>query len=96
MGEPNILRTLTTKRDAIERAILAYEKKIEACRKDLAHVNATLAIFAAPEGRTQFPIYADTLRLFRRGEISNLCKAALSAKRPLDTAPREWMMGMRC
>ena len=85
MSDPNIVRTLTAKRDAIERAILAYEKKIESARKDLAHVNATLAIFAAPEGRTQFPVYADTLRLFRRGEISKLCKEALATEGPLDT-----------
>lgn len=85
MADPHIISTLTSKRDAIEAAILAYEKKIGACRKDLAHVNATLAIFAAPEGRTQFPIYADTRRLFAHKELSTLCKAALAKEGPLDT-----------
>jgi hypothetical protein len=87
MADPNILKTLRTKRDAIEAAIALYEKKIDAARIDLAHVNATLAMFAGPNGRTakNFPAYMDTLRLFRRGEIVSICKAALASEGPLDT-----------
>ena len=85
MGEPNIIRTLTTKRKAIEQAIKGYEKQIELCRRDLAHINATLVVFASPERRTQFPVYMDTLRLFKPREISTLCKAALAKEGPLDT-----------
>jgi hypothetical protein len=85
MPDLHIITTLTTKRDAIERVIAAYEAKIESAKRDLSHVNATLAMFAAPEGRTQFPVYMDTLRLFKRGEIVTLCKAALAQEGPLDT-----------
>jgi len=85
MADPQIVVTLTRKRDAIEQAITAYEAKIAAARRDLSHVNATLAMFQAPDGRTQFPVYMDTLRLFRRGEIVSLCKAALAKEGPLDT-----------
>jgi len=85
MTEPNLIRTLERKRDAIERAIKNYEKQIEICRRDLAHVNATLVLFASPEGRTQFPVYMDTRRLFMPREVSTLCKAALAAEGPLDT-----------
>ena len=85
MTDPQILVTLRTKRDYIERVIATYEKKIEAAKIDLAHINATLAMFEAPEGRTQFPVYMDTLRLFRRGEIVTICKAALAKEGPLDT-----------
>ncbi len=84
MADLQILTTLQRKRDDIERVIAEYEKKIEAARIDLAHVNATLAMFAAPEGRTQFPVYMDTLRLFKRGEIVAICKGALKDG-PLDT-----------
>ncbi len=84
MADPQIVVTLTRKRDAIEQVIVAYEKKIEAAKRDLAHVNATLAMFAGPEGRTQFPTYMDTLRLFRRGEIVTMCKQALR-EGPRDT-----------
>jgi hypothetical protein len=76
---------LRNKRDEIERAIAAYQKKIEAAKLDLAHVNATLRMFEAPEGRTEFPVYVDTLRLFRRGEIVTIGKAALAEEGPLDT-----------
>ncbi len=84
MAEIQILTTLQRKRDDIERIIAEYEKKIEAAKRDLSHVNATLAMFEAPEGRTQFPAYMDTLRLFKRGEIVTICKAALKDG-PLDT-----------
>jgi hypothetical protein len=84
-GDPNIVRTLERKRDQIEQAIALYEKKIKAAKVDLAHVNATLRMFEKPEGRTEFPVYMDTLRLFKRGEIVKLCKAALAQEGPLDT-----------
>jgi len=83
--DPQVVVTLQRKRDDIERVIVAYEKKIEAAKRDLAHVNATLAMFEAPEGRTQFPVYMDTLRLFKRGEIVTICKAAITKQGPLDT-----------
>lgn len=85
MVDPQVVVTLQRKRDDIERVIVAYEKKIEAAKRDLAHVNATLAMFEAPEGRTQFPVYMDTLRLFKRGEIVTICKAAITKQGPLDT-----------
>ena len=85
MADPQIVTTLQRKRDAIEKAIGTYEKKIEAAKLDLAHVNATLRMFEAPEGRTEFPVYVDTLRLFRRGEIVTICKDALAKEGPLDT-----------
>lgn len=85
MAESQTLVVLRNKRDEIERAIAAYEKKIEAAKLDLAHVNATLRMFEAPEGRTEFPVYVDTLRLFKRGEIVTICKKALAEEGPLDT-----------
>ena len=48
MAEPQLIKTLTTKRKAIEQAIKSYEKQIELCRRDLAHINATLVVFACP------------------------------------------------
>lgn len=85
MADPQIVNTLRRKRDAIEQAIANYEKKIEAAKLDLAHVNATLRLFESPDERTEFPVYVDTLRLFRRGEIVSICKKALAEEGPLDT-----------
>ena len=84
-GDANILKTLRSKRDAIEGVIALYESKIKAARIDLSNVNATMRLFSGPEGRTKFPPYLDTLRLFRRGEIVSICKAALASEGPLDT-----------
>ncbi|MDP2296173.1 MAG: hypothetical protein Q8M24_12020 [Pseudolabrys sp.] len=85
MAQIQIITTLETKRDAIERTIAAYEARIEAAKRDLSHVNATLAMFAGPEGRKQFPAYMDTGRLFKPREIATLAKAALAQEGPLDT-----------
>jgi len=84
-NDPQILITLRRKRDEVERAIAAYEKQIEAARRDLAHINAILRMFESPEKRTEFPVYVDTLRLFRRGELVTICKKALAKEGPLDT-----------
>lgn len=78
MAESQTLVVLRNKRDEIERAIANYEKQVAKAKRDLAHVNATIRMFEAPEGRTQFPVYVDTLRLFRRGEIVSICKRALA------------------
>jgi len=85
MAESQTLVILRNKRDEIERALANYEKQIEKAKRDLAHVNATIQLFEAPADRTQFPVYVDTLRLFRRGEIVTLCKAALTEEGPLTT-----------
>lgn len=85
MAEPNILITLRRKRDEIDRAILNYERRLEEARHDLAHVNACITVFAADGPPGEAMPYHDLGRLFRRGEIGKLCKAALEAQGPLDT-----------
>jgi hypothetical protein len=84
MATENIIKTLTSKRDGIERTIATYQKRIEEARRDLSHVNATIRLFET--GRTEEGArYVDTLRLFKRGEIWGLCKAALEKEGPLDS-----------
>jgi len=85
MEEPNVIRTLTRKRDEIERSILNYEKWLDEARMDLAHVQACLRVFAADGAPADTMPYHDLGRLFRRGEIVLICKAALAAEGPLDT-----------
>jgi hypothetical protein len=83
MAESHTIVALRDKRDNIERMIAAYTKKIEDGRRDLAHVNATIRLFEI--GRSgEGSSYVDTMRLFKRGEIVTLCKAALVSG-PLDT-----------
>ncbi len=85
MSEPQIVNTLRTERDQIESVILGYEKALEQARLDLAHVNATLAIFEPTADPSGVKAYMDTSRLFPRGEIVKLCRTALEAEGPLDT-----------
>jgi hypothetical protein len=68
MAEPQIVNTLRSKRDELERIIGSYEKAIESARRDLAHINATYA----------YPSRMSIIRVFRRGEIFALCRAALA------------------
>ena len=60
--------TLRIKRDELARIVAGYERRLDQARSDLAHVEATIAIFDAA---------AKVQRLFRRGEAVAICKAAL-------------------
>ncbi len=85
MADPQILSTLRRKRDEIEATIAAYEKRIEAARHDLAAVAATIRLFEVNGEPLQFPAYAAIGRLWKRGEMVAVCRAALAAEGPLDT-----------
>ncbi|MGD9541481.1 hypothetical protein [Methylocystis sp.] len=86
MADPHILTTLRAKRDQMEAAIRAYEKKTEALRRDLAHVNATLRLFELNGAHEVFPVHMDLTRLFKRGEVWHICQEALAgAPEGLDT-----------
>jgi hypothetical protein len=78
MAEPQIVNTLRSKRDELERIIGSYEKAIEAARRDLAHVNATLQLFERDGVPNAYPSKMSIIRLFRRGEVFSICKAALA------------------
>ena len=82
MADPQIITTLTRKRDEIEAAIKAYEKKIALAKRDLSSVNATMRLFKLDGDPSEFPTYIDTLRLFNRGEIVTLSKAAMVQEGP--------------
>lgn len=87
MAEPQIVTTLSNKRDELERIIGSYEKAIEAARRDLAHVNATLQLFEH-KGPNGYPSRTNLVRVFRRGEIFAICKGAL-AQAPAGMDTRE-------
>lgn len=86
MTDPQIVTTLRSKRDHIESYIRALEKKIEEARHDLAHVNATLRLFELDGGQGDVPVYMGTRRIFKYGEIFEICSMALvDAPSGLDT-----------
>lgn len=84
MAEIRTVTTLTAKRHELERAIAGYEEALAQARLDLAHIIATIALFERGEP-VEAPRYADLHRLFKRGEMTKLCKAAIAEEGPLDT-----------
>ena len=85
MAEPLIITMLRSKRDEIEGAVVAYEKRLNEARANLAHVTATLRTFEASDDPASLPAYVDVGRLFKRGEVVSICFAALAQEGPLDT-----------
>jgi hypothetical protein len=86
MAEPQIVNTLRSKRDELERIISSYETATTAARRDLAHVNATLELFERDRAPNAYPLRMSIVRMFKRGEIFAACKAALAeAPDGLDT-----------
>lgn len=86
MADPHILSTLRSKQAELEDLIAAYEKKIEAARFDLMHVNATLRLFEMNGEAEPFPVHMALNRVLKRGEVAKICLAALAeAKDGMDT-----------
>lgn len=78
MAEPQIVSTLRSKRDELERIINSYEMAATAARRDVAHVNATLELFERNGAPDAYPSRMSIARMFKRGEIFTLSKAALA------------------
>lgn len=85
MAEIRTVTTLQTKRHKIEAAIANYEKKLAQARADLSHVTAVIAMFEATGDAADAAPYIDLHRMFKRGEVINICKAALAKEGQLDT-----------
>jgi hypothetical protein len=85
MACPLSISILRKKRDQISGVIVAYEERLREAQRDLAHVNAALRLFEASGDPAEFPPYVDLNRVFRRGETTALCMAALGTEGPLDT-----------
>lgn len=82
--EPQVINTLRTKADLIAAHIASLEAEIDQARSALAHVNATIVLFEAPDAQSNQPALMDVNRLFKRGEVVKLCQRALEAG-PMDT-----------
>ena len=83
MPEPLIVQTLTEKRAEILGQIKAYEAQIAHAKHDLAHVNATIELFAAPE--RQRARYIVSHGFFKKGEIADICIRHLGVDAELTT-----------
>jgi hypothetical protein len=78
MADPQVLNTLHAKRQDIEGYIADLERRIEEARSDLAHVLATIRLFAGEDGE-RVTAYMNLTRLFPRNELPRLAREALEA-----------------
>jgi hypothetical protein len=85
MGEPLAVMALRRKADEISGTIANYIRLLRQAEHDLAHVNASLRLFAATGEAADLPPYVDLNRVLRRGETTAICMDALTAEGPLDT-----------
>lgn len=85
MGEPLAISILRKKRDRIRDTIAKYEARLREAQADLALVVAALRLFEIDNNADEFPAYVDLNRVFRRGETTAFCMAALEVEGPLDT-----------
>lgn len=85
MAEIRTVTTLRRKRDEIVSAIKLYERQLEQSKADLSHVLAAIRLFEVDGDPKSIPRYADTHRLFKRGETWAICKEALGANGPMTT-----------
>ena len=86
MSDPQVLTTLRRKRDEIEAYIGKMERQIEDAKRDLSAVNATIRLYELDRSEPgAVAPYAEIHRLFRRGEMTTICKQALQQEGPLDT-----------
>jgi len=79
MAESRTVETLERKRGEILRAIAGYEERIAQAQADLAHINATIAIFAAGDDGEATRPYVNLSGMFKRGEMVAIVKAALAS-----------------
>lgn len=80
MGENVTIVQLRAKQAQLQDHIGYLERKLEEARADLIHVNAVLRLFELPEGGQplEFPVHMNLSRLFDRGELMALAKAAMT------------------
>lgn len=83
MTELLVVQTLTEKRAEILGRIRAYEAQIAQAKHDLAHVNATIELFAAPE--RQRARYIVSHGFFKKGEIADICARHLGVDGAMTT-----------
>jgi len=78
MPESRTIETLEKKRGEILRVIVGYEERIKQAQADLAHLNATITLFASENDGEATRSYVNLSGLFKRGEMVTIAKAALA------------------
>jgi hypothetical protein len=74
----DIRKEAEKKRGEILRAIAGYEERIAQAQGDLAHLNATITLFASDNDGEATRPYVNLAGLFKRGEMVAIAKTALA------------------
>ncbi|MGV8834015.1 MAG: hypothetical protein ACOH2N_18760 [Devosia sp.] len=82
---PQVINTLRTKADLIAAHIAGLELELAHSRTSLAHINAAIVLFEAPDADSRHPALMDLNRLFKRRELTTICEQVLAANGPLNT-----------
>jgi hypothetical protein len=87
MALPQIVNTLTAKRDEIEAHIKVLRDQLRSAESNLSAVTAVLSLYElSPATQTRLPAYVPVNRLFTYGEMFTLAKEAIAqAGTPLTT-----------
>lgn len=80
MADPPVLYALKDKIYELRQAIVSYEDMLERSRKELAVMTAAVTIFHRDGGRIGDSRPANARNLFKRGEVGQICRAALSVE----------------
>jgi hypothetical protein len=80
MNEPHVIVALRNKQRAIQGAISSYERELEAARRDLANVNAVIAMYGRETDPEGWQAHMSVAKVFARGKIFAICKKALEAE----------------
>lgn len=78
MADRHVVSALRAKRDELDRVISSYEAALAEARRDFVNVNATLELFEQGSPVTAYSSRLSVARMFKRGELFELCKIALS------------------
>ena len=84
MSDPQVINTLRTKAAGLTAHIAKLEQATAEAITDLAHINAAIRLFEAPEPGERFPMHFNLGRLFKGRELGALIREALTES-PKDT-----------
>ena len=83
MSEPLVIQSLKDKRAEIHGRIAAYQAQIAQAKHDLAHLNASIRLFADPD--SERARYMVSHGFFKKGEIADICVRHLDIDGELTT-----------
>lgn len=77
MADPHVITALRDKQRQLQGTITSYERALETARRDLANINAVLALYGRETDPESGEARMSMDKVFARGEVFAVCKKAL-------------------